>query len=349
MDSHTTDSINLETFQESFKNKEEFREYLHDQLVKHHLPLITTTTNKITRGDVLGEGSFGQVIKGTVDGNDVAIKLLTAVVYEKEADKTIRLILNEVLSMTRISDPGLPKFYGVFHDEENKEIGFVLEFLAGVTLHEFVLGKPVFEKHIIEREGCEPKEELVEVDKEPQISDKEICELLIELCKICVSLHSKKIVHRDLKPKNVMVIPVELDGKKTNKLVLIDFGIARINEGDCGFTSNQKYTPIYCPPEGRKDEGDENKTVYKITPKFDVWSFGCMMIQLFTGHKPWSKFQDVNKVYQAIKKIPNDVYKKVDSKCKALPLIKKCCKSNIDDRLDSTELLEELIKLRDSL
>jgi len=336
---HTTYSINSEKFQEDFKNKEEFIVYLSDQLVKHCIPLVTTTTNKITRGEVLGEGSFGQVIRGTVDGNIVAIKLFTYVSYESKA--TIRLVLNEVLSMTKISHPGLPKFYGVFHDKQNKEIGLVLEFLAGVTLHEFVLGKPELKKNVIELEGYKQQEEIVEIDKLPQISDKEICKLLIEVCKICVSLHTNNIVHRDIKPKNVMVIPIEVDGGKTNKIVLYDFGI--------GFTLNNKFVPLYCPPEAFQDEGDDCNYLYKITPKFDVWSFGCMMNQLFTGKRSWSQFQDVNKVHWNLKRQPNNVYKNVDSKCPALPIIKRCCRSAIDDRIDSEELLVLLIELRDSL
>jgi len=48
-----------------------------------------------------------------------------------------------------------------------------------------------------------------------------------QLLSCIVYLHSKHIIHRDLKPENLMI---EMD--KSDNIKLIDFGTAKIYQGD---------------------------------------------------------------------------------------------------------------------
>ena len=352
MDSHnTTRSIIQEEFENCFFSIHGFVEYLSKQLKKHKLPIITRKTNKISIGEKIGEGELTDVMKGTVDGDDVVFKLFPKINYETKASKNISHIISDIFVMSTINDPNLPKFYGLFIEDEFKSFGFVIEFLNGKTLDNHVLG-PI--EYNLETEKQEDRigsndEILKEPTRKLLISEKEITELLIQLTEIFVRLEDKVFVFKNMLPKNIIVVPVEIHGKKKNKIVLIDYGQSLTSEVDpeCRlFRENAKITPIYNPPEGNKNRDDEIRT---ISTKFDVWSIGCLMIHMFTGVRPWSKYTDISKVYVALKNMPTDVYEKVNPNCIVLPIIKKCCVEKLEERIDSRELLFLLKELHQSL
>ncbi|XP_013639787.1 PREDICTED: mitogen-activated protein kinase kinase kinase NPK1-like [Brassica oleracea var. oleracea] len=102
-------------------------------------------------------------------------------------------------------------------------------------------------------------------------------------------VHSKKIVHCDIKPANILLKPV-----KSSSILgclmpngfepkLADFGLALRKTSDeygdgCGFARG---TLLYMAPEllcsGNLD--------YCA----DIWSYGCTILEMFTGKKPWSE------------------------------------------------------------
>lgn len=332
----STDSIRQEKFPESFNSYEDFRKCLKDSLTKHNLPLKLSTEHNIVRGELLGAGSFGEVIKATIGGETIAIKLLSSIDFKLNCDTTIKTILNEIVAMCQIQHERIPKFYGVYQDEVTKEVGLMIEFIEGKTLHDYIHGKNWGEHN-------DKGEKLVVDPNHVNPLNKEICRLMIELTEVVVALHEKNVIHRDLKPKNVMVT-------KEGKIYLLDFGIARINDGVAGFTLSKKFTPLYCPPEGVTDNSEDSKKIlFKITPKFDVWSLGVMLFEFFNQEKPWKKYPDTNKILVALKSRPEEIYKHFDEKRPEYDVICGCCQEEIDYRFDSKELLEKLRELYEKL
>ncbi|KAL5232094.1 hypothetical protein ABZP36_030870 [Zizania latifolia] len=98
-------------------------------------------------------------------------------------------------------------------------------------------------------------------------------------------LHGKLIVHGDVKGSNVVV---GADGHAK----LADFGCARsLMPGD----SKQPVlgvTPAFMAPEVARGE--------EQGPAVDVWALGCTVIEMATGHAPWS---DMDNVLAALRKI----------------------------------------------
>eukprot|EP01084_Bolivina_argentea_P236634 397832_1 len=111
--------------------------------------------------------------------------------------------------------------------------------------------------------------------------------ILIEAAKGVEFLHRNKIVHRDLKPENILV---SLGGVTK----LIDFGIVfhkeyrKDKEPLIVMTSNVG-TPCY--------QAEETKTGKQYTKSCDVFSFGCILFELFdpAAFAPYTQTEDVLK------------------------------------------------------
>lgn len=90
------------------------------------------------------------------------------------------------------------------------------------------------------------------------------------------ALHERGIIHRDLKPGNILVrSPAPLD------LVLTDFGIASVLEGDMSLreTSHAGFTPMYAAPE------DMDGRI--VSAPADWWACGMIFLEILTGVHPF--------------------------------------------------------------
>lgn len=96
-------------------------------------------------------------------------------------------------------------------------------------------------------------------------------QLMIEVAYAVDAAHRALIVHRDLKPGNLMV-------NEAGQIKLLDFGIAKLLEGDGeNQTQVHMYTPAYAAPEQR-DGGT-------ITTATDVYAMGVILGELLTGKR----------------------------------------------------------------
>jgi serine/threonine protein kinase len=86
-------------------------------------------------------------------------------------------------------------------------------------------------------------------------------------------LHGQGIIHRDLKPSNILL---NLD----QRTYLADFGLARAVSNTTQDMHTGRGTPPYAPPEQHKR--------LEITPRSDIYSFGIMLFEIFTGQLPWA-------------------------------------------------------------
>ena len=75
----------------------------------------------------------------------------------------------------------------------------------------------------------------------PLTNEKQIINLIIQLCLGLKHLKNKKIVHRDLKPSNILISDKGL-------LKIADFGISRVIEYD-NQAKTMLGTPFYTAPE----------------------------------------------------------------------------------------------------
>ena len=110
--------------------------------------------------------------------------------------------------------------------------------------------------------------------------------IFVQICRALQAAHSKGIIHRDIKPENCFLINKE---GRPDFVKVLDFGIAKVvdEERQNAHTLTQAGaligTPEYMAPEQVKGEAAD--------PRMDVYSVGCIMYQVLTGHLP---FKDTN-------------------------------------------------------
>ena len=92
----------------------------------------------------------------------------------------------------------------------------------------------------------------------------------IESSEALQHVHEQKLIHRDIKPDN---IHVDTHGR----VRLMDFGIAKSEDMSLTKTGFQVGTPFYMSPEQVNGE--------KATERSDVYSFGLVIFEMFTGVK----------------------------------------------------------------
>src|SRR6266481_5556737 len=105
-----------------------------------------------------------------------------------------------------------------------------------------------------------------------RVDEVSVSEWGIQIADVLHYLHTRtqQIIYRDLKPANVMI------DSNTNRVMLIDFGIARwVNRQEKGVTAVG--TMGYAPPELFSGQAD---------PRVDIYSLGATMFHLLTGSDP---------------------------------------------------------------
>lgn len=94
--------------------------------------------------------------------------------------------------IAQLKDEALPAIYHV--EEEDGVVQVEMEYIEGLTLTDIL--------------------------SQGTLSEKQVCRVMKELCRIVDILHENDIVHRDIKPDNIMIT-------KENRVVLLDFDSAR--------------------------------------------------------------------------------------------------------------------------
>ena len=113
-------------------------------------------------------------------------------------------------------------------------------------------------------------------------------DIAIEGAKALKFIHSEKIIHRDIKPDNIHI-------SHTGVVKLIDFGIAKIDELSITKAGYTLGTPYYMAPEQVTGQG--------ITYLVDIYAYGILMFELFTGVRP-IEADSIQQIFYKILKEP---------------------------------------------
>ncbi|XP_027362861.1 mitogen-activated protein kinase kinase kinase 17-like [Abrus precatorius] len=97
-------------------------------------------------------------------------------------------------------------------------------------------------------------------------------------------IHERGVVHCDLKPDNILLFPSSEDGARY-QLKIADFGLSKTRQEtiDADFWKIKfRGTPFYMSPES---------VMGRIETSLDIWSLGCIVIEMITGLRAWKNLQ----------------------------------------------------------
>lgn len=216
--------------------------------------------NRYQLQESIGSGAMGQVYRAKdilLGGVPVAVKLLSLSIqnkkirmqerFEQEA-KTCALLGQKSIHIVRVMD------YGV--DEKGTPF-YVMEYLQGKDLGSIIRSKTLTLARFLSLAR--------------QIS----LGLLCAHQGILIDGKNCAIIHRDIKPNNVLVIQDPSFGELAK---LLDFGIAKLLQGDSSQTKYYMGTLAYSSPE--QMEGSE------LDCRSDIYSLGVMMFEMIVGSIP---------------------------------------------------------------
>ncbi|KAG1794306.1 kinase-like domain-containing protein [Suillus subaureus] len=118
-----------------------------------------------------------------------------------------------------------------------------------------------------------------------RLSDARKRELIWQITAGISYLHGKGIVHGDLTPSKVLI-------DRSGCLRLTGFSLSMIlaEAGDAIFSDCHSGNTLWTPPEAlRAGNEDEDEATHKMPTKaWDVYSYGCVALQIFSGNRPYA-------------------------------------------------------------
>lgn len=265
--------------------------------------------DKYRADNVIGIGSFSKILRAnSADSLSVVIKCIPKRISSPE------LVTNEILAGTTCISRNIART--IIWSEDTKFYYIVIEYIKGQNLLEIIEGN----------KGFFWKNPLIAID------------IIINILKGLVVLHSRDIIHRDLKLENIMVL---LD----NSVKIIDFGfsvpVSELNDGFSG-------TLNYIPPEAVSCFVRKNRS-----QKIDIWAIGVIIYLMLFGKFPYEcatrvhliefmrDLQSGLKKMRFLKKLPDSS----DANIKILfEVMRQCFQINPEHRPSSEELLAMLEK-----
>lgn len=233
---------------------------------------------QIGRGQLIGKGSYGRVYLGInlTTGDFLAVKQVEvnqkAAGQDKDKMKEMVAALDqEIDTMQHLEHPNIVQYLGC--ERKEYSISIFLEYISGGSIGSCYRKHGKFEENLVSSLTKQTLEGLA-------------------------YLHHEGVLHRDLKADNILL---DIDG--TCKIS--DFGISKKTDNIYGTdkSNNMQGSVFWMAPEVVQGQG--------YSAKVDIWSLGCVVLEMFQGKRPWSKEEGIGAIYKLgnnmAPSIPDDV------------------------------------------
>ncbi|CAO1603923.1 ATP binding [Xanthoria calcicola] len=228
---------------------------------------------KWMKGTLIGQGSFGSVYLAlhSITGELMAVKQVevpsnNVSTMDKKKESMINALKREIDLLRDLQHQNIVQYLGSNSDDEHFNI--FLEYVPGGS----VAGM---------------------LNSYGQLHEPLIRNFVRQILTGLSYLHGKDIIHRDIKGANVLV-----DGKGNIKIS--DFGISKRVEASALLAPSKNGGHLHRPslqgsvfwmaPEVVK------QTSY--TRKADIWSLGCLIVEMFTGTHPFPNCSQLQAIFQ---------------------------------------------------
>ncbi|XP_036385031.1 mitogen-activated protein kinase kinase kinase 4-like isoform X2 [Megalops cyprinoides] len=214
---------------------------------------LRKVTFKWQRGNKIGEGQYGKVYT-CINVDTGELMAMKEIRFQPNDHKTIKETADELKIFEGIKHPNLVRYFGV--ELHREEMYIFMEFCDEGTLEE--VSRLGLQEHVI------------------RLYSKQITTATNVL-------HEHGIVHRDIKGANIFLTSSGL-------IKLGDFGCSVKLKNNAqtmpGEVNSTLGTAAYMAPEvitRAKGEGHGRAA--------DIWSLGCVIIEMVTGKRPWHEYE----------------------------------------------------------
>lgn len=238
------------------------------------------TTFRWFKGQLIGKGTFGRVYLGmnATTGEFLAVKEVEVNPKAAQGDKKkmqelVAALDQEIDTMQHLDHVNIVQYLGC--ERKETSISIFLEYISGGSIGSCLRKHGKFEEPVV-------------------------ASLTRQTLSGLAYLHREGILHRDLKADNILL---DLDG--TCKIS--DFGISKKTDNIYGNdkTNSMQGSVFWMAPEVVMSQKEG------YSAKVDIWSLGCVVLEMFAGRRPWSKEEAVGAIYKIANgetpPIPDDV------------------------------------------
>ncbi|TIB05189.1 hypothetical protein E3P96_01356 [Wallemia ichthyophaga] len=271
------------------------------------------STIKWVKGDLIGKGSFGHVYLAlnANTGEPLAVKQVALTAHSEEENdgdnKLVDSIKYEIELLKDLDHDRIVSYLGFERTE--KYFSIFLEYVPGGSVMRCLRRHGPFEENLV------------------RFFMKQVLDGL-------VYLHDSGVWHRDLKADNLLV---DFEGN----CKISDFGVSKAADSDAYGTNagatNMKGTFYWMAPEVIDSVG---MTGYSA--KCDIWSLGCVFLEMFTAERPWPKMTMVQIVMEVgQKRSAPPVKESIKMSESAVRFKDTCFKAEPRERPTASQLLED--------
>ncbi|MCJ1433978.1 Suppressor of Sensor Kinase (SLN1) [Xylographa pallens] len=279
----------------------------------------TNVTMRWQLGNFVGGGTFGSVYAAlNLDtGRSMAVKEIR--LQDPQVIPTIvEQIGNEMRVLQALDHPNIVAYYGI--EVHRDKVYLFMEYCSGGSLANLL--------------------------EHGRIEDETVIQVYaLQMLEGLANLHASGIVHRDIKPENIL-----LDHNGVIKYV--DFGAAKViarqgktlmgdqaNGGAAGRPQGKQKsmtgTPMYMSPEVIKGQNEGRQGA------IDVWSLGCVVLEMATGRRPWASLDNEWAImYNIAQGNPPQLPSSDQLSPKGMDFLKKCFERDPRRRASAAELLQ---------
>lgn len=252
---------------------------------------------------MLGAGGMGEVYRArdTRLSRDVALKLLPS---DKSREPLLLFHLrSEAQIVARLNHTNIASLYDLEIHQDSPVL--VMELVEGETLADRLARGPL------------PCREAVPIAR--QIAAALEC------------AHEDNVIHRDLKPANIKVTARHL-------VKVLDFGVAKLlkdqaEQPEIGQPSLQDRTQTNVAIGTVPYMSPEQLRCQRLDTRCDIWAFGCVSFEMFTGRHPFLRTTVVDTVNAILKEEPNWHLLPSDIPPRIATLLRRCLRKDLYERL----------------
>ncbi|KAJ9460385.1 Mitogen-activated protein kinase kinase kinase 3 [Diplonema papillatum] len=210
------------------------------------------------KGDLIGSGGYSSVYLG-IDCNTSELLAIKGIFLSEAESKPV---MEEINLLKRLNHPNIVRYKGSSTDAVNQKLHIVMEYVPGGSLAQLIARFGRFHEVVISN----------------------YCTQILQGLQY---LHDSLVVHRDIKAANILI-------SQCGIAKLSDFGSAlslaskKQVPGSDGQAARIVGTPLWMAPE--------TVSLNEVSYASDIWSVGCVVLEMCTAKHPWSELNFDNPV-----------------------------------------------------